>query len=302
MVMNKPDKGLKATKDTWFRRISGLFQRRQLDPALWDELEELLIGADVGVDTTVRLLEAVRSRVKADGMTDPGQVRGALQEEMVRVLEVPRTTRAETPGPRVVLVVGVNGTGKTTSIAKLACLLKREGKSVLLAAGDTFRAAAIDQLQVWGKRLGVEVIAHQPGGDPAAVVFDAILAARSRGLSAVIVDTAGRLHTKVNLMEELKKVRRVIDKADSTLALDVLLVLDATTGQNALAQARHFAEAVEVTGVLLAKVDGTAKGGMVLAIADKLGLPIRFLGTGEGVDDLVVFRAKEFVDSLFAAD
>ncbi len=300
--MDKPDKGLKATKDTWFRRISGLFQRRQLDPALWDELEELLIGADVGVETTTRLLDAVRSRVKADGITDPERVKSALQDEMVRLLEVPRKDRAGGRGPRVILVVGVNGTGKTTSIAKLARLLKSDGQPVLLAAGDTFRAAAIDQLQVWGQRLGVEVIAHQPGGDPAAVVFDAIQAARSRGLAAVIVDTAGRLHTKVNLMEELKKVRRAIDKADSSSAVDVLLVLDATTGQNGLVQARHFTEAVEVTGVLLAKVDGTAKGGIVLAIADQLRLPIQFLGTGEDVEDLVVFRAKEFVGSLFAED
>ncbi|MBI4297062.1 MAG: signal recognition particle-docking protein FtsY [Chloroflexi bacterium] len=300
--MEKMERSLRPTRETWFRRISGLFQRRELDSSLWDELEELLLGADVGLATTAKLIASVRGRAKAERMAEPGQVRRALQEEMVRLLQVSHPVPAASSSPRVLLVVGVNGTGKTTSIAKLAYRLRQEGNGVLLAAADTFRAAAIEQLQAWASRLGVEVIAHGAGGDPGAVVFDAIQAARSRGLDAVLVDTAGRLHTKYNLMEELKKLRRVIEKAGSGLSTEVLLVLDATTGQNGLLQAQHFTQAVGVSSVLLAKVDGTAKGGIVLAITDQLVLPIRFLGTGEGLEDLADFRPDEFVKALFSGD
>lgn len=300
--MEKTERGLKPTRETWFRRISGLFQRRELDSSLWEELEELLLGADVGMATTTKLIASVQGRAKAERLTEPGQVRRALQEEMVRLLQVSQPVPAASSRPRVLLIVGVNGTGKTTNIAKLAYRLRREREEVLLAAADTFRAAAIEQLQAWGSRLGVEVIAHRAGGDPGAVVFDAIQAARSRGLAAVLIDTAGRLHTKYNLMEELKKLRRVMDKASSGLSTEVLLVLDATTGQNGLIQAKHFTQAVKVSSVLLAKVDGTAKGGIVLAITDQLGLPIRFLGTGEGLEDLADFRPEEFVEALFSGD
>jgi fused signal recognition particle receptor len=225
-------------------------------------------------------------------------VRAALKEEMVRMLSVPPQAASGTPSPKVVLVVGVNGSGKTTSIAKLAYKLKSEGKKVLLAAADTFRAAAIDQLKKQGERVGVEVVAHQPGADPGAVVYDALQAAQSRRVDVLLIDTAGRLHTKYNLMEELKKVRRVAAKLDASAPHEVILVLDATTGQNGLTQARHFAEAVGVTGVLLAKLDGTAKGGIVLAIGDELGLPIQMVGLGEGLEDLAPFAAADFVEAL----
>jgi fused signal recognition particle receptor len=224
-------------------------------------------------------------------------VRTALKEEMVKILSIaPKKTFATSDGLSVILVVGVNGTGKTTSIAKLAYELKGQGKGVLLAASDTFRAAAIDQLKLWGEQVGVDVISHQPGGDPGAVVFDALEAAKKRQAQFLIVDTAGRLHTKFNLMEELKKIRRVVTKAN--VEPEVLLVLDATTGQNGLSQARYFTEAVSVTGIFLAKLDSTAKGGIVLAICDELSIPVLFIGTGQGLEDLAPFNAKEFVQAL----
>ncbi|MHB8104286.1 MAG: signal recognition particle-docking protein FtsY, partial [Dehalococcoidales bacterium] len=226
-------------------------------------------------------------------------VRALLQEEMINILNVPTKTSAAiiTP-PEVWLVVGVNGSGKTTSIAKLAYKLKQEGKTVLLAAADTFRAAAIDQLKKQGEKVGVDVIATQPGADPGAVVYDALQAAKSRGVDILIIDTAGRLHTKFNLMEELKKVRRVTSKLDAAAPHEVLLVLDATTGQNGLTQARYFTEAVGVTGIFIAKLDGTAKGGIVLAICDELKLPIKLIGIGEGLEDMVTFNAKDFIEAL----
>ncbi len=275
-----------------------LFDRASVGKEVWDELEELLISADVGVATTEKLINAVRERAAAEKL-DGSHVRSLLQDEMVKILTVPsREGSANIVPPKVILVVGVNGSGKTTSIAKLAYKLKQEGRSVLLAAADTFRAAAIDQLKKQGERVGVDVIAHQPGADPGAVVYDAVQAAKSRGVDVLIIDTAGRLHTKFNLMEELKKVRRVASRLDPSAPHEVLLVLDATTGQNGLTQARHFTEAVGVTGIFIAKLDGTAKGGIVLAICDELKLPVQLIGVGEGLGDMVTFDAKEFIEAL----
>jgi fused signal recognition particle receptor len=276
----------------------GLFDRKKIDDEVWEELEELLISADVGVSTTEKLISGVKRRA-AEEKLDSIQVGAALKEEMVKILRVPpRKESNNIPPPEVYLVVGVNGSGKTTSIAKLAYKLKKEGKAVLLAAADTFRAAAIDQLRKQGERVGVDIVAHQPGADPGAVVYDALQAAKSRQVDVVIIDTAGRLHTKFNLMEELKKLRRVAAKLDAAAPHQVILVLDATTGQNGLTQARYFTEAVGVTGIFLAKLDGTAKGGIVLAICDELKLPIQLIGVGEALEDMVTFDAEAFVEAL----
>ena len=276
-----------------------LFDRPAIGNEVWAELEELLIAADVGVSTTEKLVEKVKQRVVKEKIDQGSLVRAALQDEMVNILRIDRKEEPVNLSlPRVMLVVGVNGGGKTTSIAKLACSLKNEGKSVILVAADTFRAAAIDQLKCLGGRVGVDVIAHQSGADPGAVVFDALQAARSRQVDEVIIDTAGRLHTKFNLMEELKKIKRVTAKADATAPHEVILVLDATTGQNGLTQARYFTEAVGVTGIFLAKLDGTAKGGIVLPICDELKIPIQFVGTGEKLEDMALFNAEAFVEAL----
>jgi fused signal recognition particle receptor len=275
-----------------------LFDRASIGKEVWEELEELLISADVGVATTTKLVEAVRQRAAAEKL-DGSQVRSVLRDEMVKILTVPAHVLPTTiTPPEVILVVGVNGSGKTTSIAKLAYRLKKDGKSVVLGAADTFRAAAIDQLKKQGERAGVDVIAHQPGADPGAVVYDALQAARSRRADVLIIDTAGRLHTKFNLMEELKKIKRVATKLDATAPHEVMLVLDATTGQNGLTQARYFTEAVGVTGIFLAKLDGTAKGGIVLAICDELKVPVQLIGVGEGLEDMVLFDAAAFVAAL----
>jgi fused signal recognition particle receptor len=276
-----------------------LFDRTAIDEAVWVEVEELLISADVGVNTTEKLMEKVRRRVREEKINQGTLVRNALKEEMVSILkiDVPPTS-IPLSLPRVVLAVGVNGSGKTTSIAKLAYRAKNEGKRVILVAADTFRAAAIDQLKSLSEKIGVDVIAHQPGADAGAVVFDALQAARSRQAEEVIIDTAGRLHTKFNLMEELKKIKRVAAKADTTAPHEVILVLDATTGQNGLTQARYFTEAVGVTGIFLAKLDGTAKGGIVLAICDEMKIPIQFIGVGDGLEDMALFNAEAFVEAL----
>ncbi len=276
-----------------------LFDRTAIDGEVWSDLEELLISADVGVNTTERLIEVVKQQVAREKIEQSSLVRDVLIVKIVDMLRIiPQKTLDNQSPPRVILVVGVNGSGKTTSIAKLAYNLKNRGESVILAAADTFRAAAIDQLKIQGDRVGVEVIAHQPGADPGAVVFDALQAARSRQIANVIIDTAGRLHTKFNLMEELKKIRRVTAKADATAPHEVILVLDATTGQNGLTQARYFTEAVGVTGIFLAKLDGTAKGGIVLAICDELKVPIQFIGVGERLEDMAPFDAGAFVQAL----
>ncbi len=291
--------GLAKTKEAWFKPVRRLFAGRALDEDFWLNLEELLIGADVGVETTEKLLQRLRHRVREDALIGPEETMRAFADELVKVLSVDGSgLNLPTDGPAVILVVGVNGSGKTTTIGKLAHLLKAQGRRVIVAAADTFRAAAIDQLRVWADRAGAEIVAHQPGADPAAVVYDALQAARARRAGAVIIDTAGRLQTKVPLMEELKKIRRVIEKADGRAPDETLLVLDATTGQNGLSQARHFAEAVGLTGIVLAKLDGTAKGGIVFAIADQLKIPIKFVGTGEKLDDLAPFDPRQFVAAL----
>jgi fused signal recognition particle receptor len=300
-LFKRTEKGVKRTREAWWGKVVNLFDRPILSDELWDELEELNISADVGVNTTGKLIERLKQRVKREKIKETSVVRTALKEEMVSMLMVGGGELLPPTDGKigVVLVVGVNGVGKTTSIAKLAYSVKEQGKRVLLVAGDTFRAAAIDQLKVWGERIKVPVIAHQPGGDPAAVVFDALESAK-KNADIVMVDTAGRLHTKFNLMEELKKIRRVVDKAN--MEPQVLLVLDATTGQNGLTQARYFTEAVKVTGILLAKLDSTAKGGIVLAICDELKIPILYIGTGQELEDLTPFDPQEFVEALFSRE
>ncbi len=299
MIDNLFKKGVKRSRDTWFGKAMRLFDRATIGDEVWEELEELLILADVGVNTAGKLIERVKQRVAEERIKEGSGARRALQAEMASILKIaPREAPGNPSSPRVILVVGVNGGGKTTSIAKLAYRFKSEGKRVLLAAADTFRAAAIDQLRYLGERVGVDVIAHQPGADPGAVVFDALAAARSRQVPVVIIDTAGRLHTRFNLMEELKKIKRVAAKLDPAAPHEVLLVLDATTGQNGLAQAKHFTEAVGVTGIFLAKLDSTAKGGIVLAICDDLGIPVQFIGVGEKMEDMAPFDAEGFVEAL----
>ncbi len=299
LFKKKTEEGVKRSKDTWFSKVTRLFDRAKIDDSVWEELEEILISADVGVDTTNTLLQRVKERVKVEKINEGPKVRDVLKQEMVKMLSLNGASSKQiTASPEIILIAGVNGSGKTTSIAKLANSYKQENKRVILAAADTFRAAAIEQLQKWGDRIGVEVIAHQPGGDPGAVVFDALEAARSRGINIVIVDTAGRLHTKFNLMEELKKIKRVASRVDQSAPHQVLLVLDATTGQNGLAQAKYFTEAIGITGIFLAKLDGTAKGGIVLSICDTLKIPILYIGTGEGVEDMAPFDPESFVEAL----
>ncbi|MBW1719680.1 MAG: signal recognition particle-docking protein FtsY [Deltaproteobacteria bacterium] len=277
-----------------------LLGRQEIDPELLDELEELLVMADMGVTTVQNIFEKLRVEVKKKELQDPLALKKRLKEQIVNLLKVPSAQITWTPKPFVVLVVGVNGVGKTTTIAKLACRLKQEGKNVLLVAADTFRAAAVEQLEIWGKRIDVSVIKHSAGSDPSAVAFDGMEAAIKRDVDIVIVDTAGRLHTKVNLMEELKKISRVISKKVEEAPHEVLIVLDATTGQNAISQANLFGEAVGVTGIALTKLDGTAKGGIVVSIANQMQIPIRFIGIGEKMEDLRQFDPEEFVEAIFA--
>jgi fused signal recognition particle receptor len=291
---------LQKTRGGFFGRIRGLFQRKnEITEEFFDELEELLIQGDVGVDTTTRLIGTLRERIAEDDIRTIEDAREAFEDEMAGFLA------DEHPGLdldrplSLVLVVGVNGTGKTTTIGKLATYLRSEGHRVLLAAGDTFRAAAIEQLQAWGERANVPVIAHQPNSDPSAVIYDALDAAEARKVDIVLADTAGRLHTKFNLMEELKKITRVADKRLPGAPHEVLLVLDATTGQNALIQAKEFTQAAGVTGLVVTKLDSTSKGGIIFAIRDELDLPIKFVGTGEKLADLAPFDSDVFVSTLF---
>jgi fused signal recognition particle receptor len=275
--------------------------RREVDAALLEELEELLITADLGVETTLHLVQALQDRLKRRELADVERLKAALGEEMLTLLQGPPPLE-RTAQPWVVLLVGVNGVGKTTTIAKLAQLEKLQGRAPLLIAADTFRAAAVEQLEIWGERLGVLVIKQKTGADPAAVVFDGLAAAVARGVDTVFIDTAGRLHTKVNLMEELKKIFRTAGKKLPGAPHEVLLVLDATTGQNALSQARIFHEAVGISGIVLTKMDGTAKGGVALAVAHETGLPLRYIGLGEGLEDLRPFDAEAFVAAILGGD
>ncbi len=302
----KLDKSVERSREGIFARLASIFEQpRPIDDDLWDELEELLLQADVGVQTTDQLLEILRNEVELGNAANSKDLYRVLRDELVLSLrEVAPASPEEMVAPKgelgVLLVVGVNGVGKTTSIAKLADFWKQQGVKVMLAAGDTFRAAAIDQLKVWGDRVGVPVVAQNPGSDPGSVGVDAVRAARSRGIELLIVDTAGRLHTKVNLMEELKKIRRVLQPQSVTHQRTVL-VLDASTGQNAIVQGRAFKEATGLDGLILAKLDGTAKGGVVFAIVDELEIPVLFVGTGEQLGDLSEFEADAFVTALFKA-
>jgi len=298
----KTERAAEKTRRAWFSHVSDLFRSGRLDDDLWEELEELLIAADVGLGPAQDLLERLRRRVREEGVSDSEGAIDILKQELVSILDVgANPVSGNGKAPHTVLVVGVNGAGKTTSIAKLAQLYVDDGKQVLLGAADTFRAAAIEQLQVWGSRVGADVIAHRQGADPGAVAFDTLQAARSRGVDVVIIDTAGRLHSKVNLMEEMKKIRRVLSRHDDSASVEVILAMDATTGQNGLAQARAFTEAIQCDGVFLSKLDGTAKGGVVVAIAAELKLPVLYIGTGEQLEDVAPFDPREFVDALFAS-
>ena len=275
--------------------FSGLFS---VDEDFFEELEENLILSDMGMDTTMEAVEELRDRVKERKLKDPEEVKACLREILVEMLDVGDTSLHLEDKPAVILMIGVNGVGKTTTIGKLANGLKKEGNRVLLAAGDTFRAAAADQLTIWADRAKVDIIKHGEGSDPAAVVFDAMNAARARKTDVVLVDTAGRLHNKQNLMNELNKISRVIDREGNTSSKEVLLVLDATTGQNGLIQAKQFGESAGITGIVLTKLDGTAKGGIVLAIAKELGVPVKYVGLGEGIDDLQPFDPVAFAEAL----
>jgi fused signal recognition particle receptor len=291
---------LTKTRRSFFGQISGLLGGGDITEETWEDLEALLVQADVGVETTMFLVDRLREQVANGKARDTRALQDLLKAELLALLGNPAPMKIDEPRLlTLMLIVGVNGSGKTTSIAKLAKYYQGRGRKVTLAAADTFRAAAIDQLKIWGERAGVPVIAHQPGADPGAVVYDSIRASQSRNADLLIVDTAGRLHTKYNLMEELRKVRGVANKRVHQAPHETLLVLDATTGQNALSQARHFKDAVEVTGVVVAKLDGTAKGGVIFAVAHDLGLPVRFIGTGETLDDLAEFDAEAFVEGLF---
>ena len=291
---------LGRTRQLFERMGATLEEAEDITEELWDELEETLITSDVGVQTTERLLETLRERVRAEGLTHGAELRDALKDELILLLGEPESLAFSDTSPiTVILVVGVNGVGKTTSIAKLANLLKRQKHRVLLAAGDTFRAAATEQIKMWGERIGVPVISQHQNADAAAVVYDAMQAAQARGSDVLIVDTAGRLHTKFNLMEELKKILRVLQKYDPEAPHDVLLVIDATTGQNGFLQAKQFVQDSGVSGVILTKLDGTARGGIAFAVASELGLPIKYIGTGERVNDIEPFDAEQFVDALF---
>ncbi len=296
---SKIKEGLQKTKNGFVKQMESVFNSfTKIDEELFEELEELLITADVGVNTTQKICDRLRSEIKAQGIKDPTLIKELLREIIREIISGDCQLNLNTK-PSVVMVIGVNGVGKTTTIGKLAHNLTQSGKKVLLGAADTFRAAAIDQLQIWADRSSVEVVRHSEGSDPAAVVFDAITAAKARNADVVICDTAGRLHNKKNLMDELAKIKRVIEREADGCDTEVLLVLDATTGQNGVNQAKQFALASGITGIVLTKLDGTAKGGVVLSIKDELGIPIKYIGVGEGIDDLQPFDPADFAKALF---
>jgi fused signal recognition particle receptor len=299
--LDRMKQAVTRTRESLSERIDEIVSfNKEIDRATLDELEATLIAADLGNATTHEVLEKLRAQADRKQIADVAELKRLLKQELLGILNSAVQPAKVVEGPEVILVVGVNGTGKTTSIGKLANLLRGQGKTVLLAAADTFRAAAIEQLEIWGSRTGTEVIKTKPGGDPSAVLFDALQAAKSRSNDYVIVDTAGRLHTKTNLMAELEKMKRTAERIVPGAPHEVLLVMDATTGQNGLQQARLFTKSAGVTGIVLTKLDGTAKGGVVVAICRELGLPVRYVGIGEKAGDLLPFNAQDFVDSLFA--
>lgn len=297
-LFNKLKDGLSKTRDGLTDKINeALNLAITIDEDLYEELEEILIISDIGMDTTVDIIERLRNKIRKEKINDPKEVKPALKE-VIKEMLLEGTSEEAGAGKKVMLVIGVNGVGKTTSIGKLAAKNKEEGKKVLLAAADTFRAAAIDQLEVWSSRAGVDIVKHQEGSDPAAVVFDAIEASKARNIDLLICDTAGRLHNKKNLMNELEKINRIIDRELEGYKKETLLVLDATTGQNAVIQAKQFMEACPIDGIVLTKLDGTAKGGVVLSIKQSLNIPVRYIGVGEGVEDLQEFDAEAFAEAL----
>lgn len=298
---DKLKEGLQKTRKGITERIDQvLVSFGKIDEELFDELEEILITSDVGIETTTRIITDLKQKVKERKLVDPRVVKELLKEELLEILNEGNTELNLSSTPSVILIIGVNGVGKTTSIGKIANLYKQKGKKVMLAAGDTFRAAAIDQLEIWANRVGVEVIKQSEGSDPAAVIYDAVQAAKARKADILICDTAGRLHTKKNLMDELRKVYRVLDRELPDSSRETLLVLDATTGQNAISQAKTFNDSSDVSGIILTKLDGTAKGGIVIAIKSELDIPVKLIGVGEKMDDLQNFDAREFVEALFA--
>ena len=291
--------GLKKTKDSMMGKIESLLNSfTKIDEDLFEELEETLIMSDIGVNTSLRICDELRDRVKSSGVTDPAEIKDILKDVISDMLgeEIPLDMSTT---PSVILVIGVNGVGKTTTIGKLAYQLHNEGKKVIVAAADTFRAAAIDQLEVWTERAGVDIIKHKEGSDPAAVVFDTLTAAKSRKADVVICDTAGRLHNKKNLMDELRKISRIVHQQAEGCSLEVLLALDATTGQNAVNQAKQFNEVADITGIILTKLDGTAKGGIIISITDDLKVPVKLVTVGEKIEDIQPFNTKDFVEALF---
>lgn len=298
-LFEKIKSGLKKTKDNMVKQVETLINSfTKIDEEFFEELEETLIMSDVGVATSVKICDLLREKIRETGETDPSKIKGMMKEIITNMLAGGEELNLSTK-PSIILVIGVNGVGKTTTIGKLAANLKAQGKKVILGAADTFRAAAIEQLEIWSDRAGVELIKHKEGADPAAVVFDAISAGKARGCDVIICDTAGRLHNKKNLMDELSKISRVIDREMAGCDKEILLVLDATTGQNAVTQAKQFQEAAGITGIVLTKLDGTARGGIVIAIKDELGLPVKYIGVGEQIDDLQPFSPQDFADALF---
>ena len=303
---DKLDKGLEKTKENVFGKLSrAVAGKSKVDEDVLDDIEEALITSDIGVETTLKIIERLEERVAKDKYLDTNELNAFLKEEISLLLEESNNTDEvefvvpQTDGPYVIMVVGVNGVGKTTTIGKLAHQFKQAGKKVVLGAADTFRAAAVDQLVIWSERVGVDIVKQDMGSDPASVAFDTVQSAKNKGADVVIIDTAGRLHNKVNLMNELTKIRNVMSKVIPDAPHDVMLVLDASTGQNAIEQAKQFTLATKVDSLALSKLDGTAKGGVVIGISDQFKIPVRYIGVGEGIEDLQVFNKKEFVDSLF---
>lgn len=295
----KIKEGLKKTRDSIANGVNGIINSfTKIDEELFEQLEETLVMSDIGVETSVEICERLRKRIKETGITDPAEIKNLMKEIIVDMLGEDEGLRLETK-PSVILVIGVNGVGKTTTIGKLSLQLKNSGKKVVLGAADTFRAAAIDQLGIWAERAGVTMVKSVEGTDPASVVFDTIASAKSKGADVIICDTAGRLHNKKNLMDELAKIYRVIARELPDASVETLLVLDAATGQNAVNQAREFKNVADITGIVLTKLDGTAKGGIIIAIRNELGIPVKFVGVGEGIDDLQPFSAAEFADGIF---